>query len=174
MGRSLRAAVFLAVGVLASPVFAQEQIVPLAVSGQWMAMARKENVVAPPDVCMVVNSSAGVGFRADRLNVEFRVIDKSWSLPAAVKGSILISLPGYEKEFPIFDNDATMISVLLGRDGAEQLIDVMDKAGTMTVRVGKAAPKSISLAGSTIATNAFRTCARLRGANAGPGTNPFR
>jgi hypothetical protein len=30
------------------------------------------------------------------------------------------------------------------------------------------------VAGSTRATNAFRTCARLPGADAGPGSNPFR
>ena len=174
MGWSFRVLAILALAASFAPAHGQEQIMPLAASGQWAAVARKANMVAPPDICMAINASAGIAFRADMMTVEIRVIDKSWSLPAGVEGTISISLPGYDKEWPIFDNEATMVSVLLGREGAEQLMDAMDKAATMTVKIGKAAPKTVSLTGSTTATNAFRTCARLRGTNAGPGTNPFR
>ena len=49
----------------------------------------------------------------------------------------------------------------------------MDAASAMIVTVGKAKPVTVSLIGSTKATNAFRTCAGINGNPKAPGSNPF-
>ncbi len=72
-------------------------------------------------------------------------------------------------------NTATTIATILTMNEIISLLDLMDKAPSMTVTIGNAKPFTVSLTGSTVATNAFRTCAGLRGSQAiPPGANPFR
>ena len=44
----------------------------------------------------------------------------------------------------------------------------------MQVKVGKDQSFGVSLAGSTVVLNAFRTCAGIGGTAAGGGSNPFQ
>jgi hypothetical protein len=50
----------------------------------------------------------------------------------------------------------------------------MAKAASLKLTIGKDAPISVSLDGSTKALNAFRTCAGIGGGGTGGGSNPFQ
>jgi fructose-specific component phosphotransferase system IIB-like protein len=57
-----------------------------------------------------------------------------------------------------------------------QLLSVvadMNKAGSMSVIAGSAAPIDVSLNGSNTVLTAFLTCANIQAPNLGGGTNPF-
>lgn len=168
------AVAYLAAMLAASTGMASERLVTLAESGQWVALARKESILTPPDMCMAVNAHAGVILRADQVSVEFRVFDRAWSLPTGSRGTVRVALPGFDRTMNVVDNTATMVVLVLAPEDMEQLLDAMDRASAMTVTPGSGRPIAVSLAGSTRATNAFRTCAGMRGGDAGPGTNPFR
>ncbi|CAH2606457.1 protein of unknown function (plasmid) [Rhodovastum atsumiense] len=68
-----------------------------------------------------------------------------------------------------------MVVADVDEDDMIKLFSAMDAASAMVVTAGKAQPVSVSLAGSTKATNAFRTCARIGGKpkSADPEGNPF-
>lgn len=163
-----------AISLASSITFANERLVTLAESGQWVALARKESMLAPPDMCMAVNTQSGVLLRADATSLELRVFDRSWSLPTGSRGTVRVALPGFDQTMPVIDNTATMVVMFLTPEDMAKLIDAMDRAPAMTVTAGSAKPIAVSLVGSTRATNAFRTCAGMKGGDAGPGTNPFR
>lgn len=163
-----------AVALSLSGAIANERLITLASGGQWVALARKESVLAPPDTCMVVNAQSGIVLRADHMSLEFRVLDPSWSLPTGARGAVRVAMPGFDRTMNVIDNTATMVIMFLTPEDMGQLIDAMDRAPAMTVTPGSAKPITVSLVGSTRATNAFRTCAGMKGGDAGPGTNPFR
>ena len=59
-------------------------------------------------------------------------------------------------------------------DAFHKLVAAMDKAGSMTVTVGKAGPVTVSLNGSTVVVRAFETCAGIPANTSAPkGANPF-
>jgi hypothetical protein len=70
---------FATVGVSA---LADEQLTPLAASGDWVTVAHRASVVDKPDVCVAasVGRKSTLALRADSNDVEVRVADKSWSL----------------------------------------------------------------------------------------------
>ncbi len=152
----------------------QSAKVVLAQSGNWVAMAHRVSVTAAPDVCIVFPLEANVAFRADDDGVDFRVTDKSWSLPANTTGSIIVSAGDWKTELAIAENTATTIDAPLSASGALAFFAAMDKSASMTVTVGKAKPFAVSLTGSTRATNAFRTCAGIHSNSETPGGNPFK
>ncbi len=158
----------------AAPIHADEQMHLLAHSGDWGALAHSPSMTATPDVCLAVNPVRGVAFRADGSDVEIRLSDKSWSLPVNVVGSISISVGTWKKSFEIDDNTANTVVVALPPDDIGPLFAAMDKAPIMTIAVGKARPMNVSLSGSAVATNAFRTCARIDSNAETPGGNPFK
>ncbi len=91
MRREIWAAAF--VGLFSVSAAADEQITPLAISGDWMAAAHRESITAAPDVCVAANMQSGFTFRAsERDGIEIRVTDKSWSLPANVQGGITVTV----------------------------------------------------------------------------------
>ena len=75
---------------------------------------------------------------------------------------------------PITFNTDGMVSIKIDDAIFGKLFDSMDKASFMSVKVGNGKPINVSLAGSTKAMNAFRTCAHIRGNEAIPGANPFK
>lgn len=152
---------------------ADEQMVPLAQSGEWTAIAHKTSMTAPPDVCVAANR-AGVALRADGDSVQFRVIDESWSLPASVEGDLLIVIGSWKLSLAIGQNNNTSVSAELDPSQILELLTTMDKASTMAVTVGKAKPRVVSLVGSARVSNAFRTCAGIGGTNRQGGANPFQ
>jgi hypothetical protein len=156
------------------PLHADEQMVPLAASGEWMTMAHKPSIIAPADVCLALNVVSGVALWAGQGDVQLRVINKAWSLPAGVSGVVSVALPNWNATLDIADNTDTMVSVSLDGEQQTALFRAMDKSNSMAVVVGKARPIQVSLSGSTRATNAFRTCAGLKGDSSDPGSNPFK
>jgi hypothetical protein len=86
----------------------------------------------------------------------------------------VISVSDYTQTLPIDDNTASTVNAEMPDTVASDLFSKMDHASMMLVTVGKAKPINVSLAGSTRVTNAFRTCADIRGNSGSPGSNPFQ
>jgi hypothetical protein len=155
------------------PALADEQIRPLAISGDWAAAAHAASMTAPPDVCLATNIASGFTVRSDEDGLQIRVTNRSWSLPANVTGIVEVDVGNFHKTFEIDDNTDNMVNAELPHDDAIALFSAMDNASSMSVTAGSGKPTTISLAGSTKATNAFRTCAGLNSAGSGGGSNPF-
>jgi hypothetical protein len=149
---------------------ADEQLTPLAISGSWAALAHQSSVIAPPDVCVVFDATSGVALHADVGGIQLRIANRDWSLPTGVIGTIVISVGGWSHSFEIDANTNAEVP----QDVIGPMFDAMDKSISMSVVVGKAKPIPVSLSGSTRATNAFRTCAGIKGNVASPGSNPFQ
>jgi hypothetical protein len=153
---------------------ADEHLVPLAQSGEWVAIAHKVSMTAPPDVCIAINARSGVAFRGDGDSVQLRVIDKKWSLPNSVHGDVLVAIGDWNLTLPIGDNTEDSVSAEVNAADILTLLTSMDKGSTMLVTVGKTKPISVSLTGSSKVANAFRTCAGIEGSSAKGGDNPFK
>jgi hypothetical protein len=153
---------------------ADEGIIPLAESGDWAALAHHTSMTAPPDVCLAMNAAQGIALRADENGVQFRVSNSSWSLPAGVQGTIIVQVDDLKLSLDIDGNTAEMVDAEISNDNLVAMFGKMDKSGSMYVTVGKAKPLVVSLAGSTKATNAFRTCAGVKSNAPSAGSNPFQ
>ena len=102
------------------------------------------------------------------------MLNEKWSLPAGVHGDIDVSVGAWKVTLDIIDNTATMVTAKIQVGDVVPMFSAMDKAGSMAVKVGNSPPETISLAGSTRVTDAFRTCAGIPGNAKTPGTNPFQ
>jgi hypothetical protein len=153
---------------------ADEQMMPLAISGEWAAMAHKPSMTQPPDVCVAMNPKTGVAFWSDGDSVQIRVLNEAWSLPASVKGQIMVAVGNVKLSFDINDNTNKMVDANMESAEYQPLFGAMDSASSMMVTVGKAAPIAVSLLGSSKATNAFKTCAGIKGGSSKGGENPFQ
>jgi hypothetical protein len=151
---------------------AGEMTVPLAMSGDWSAAAHKPDMISPPDICVASNRK-GLGFRADSKTFQVRMTNESWSLPVNVQGEILISIGTWSRSLSIAANTDTGVAAIMDPDDLAPMFAAMDRASTMSVKVGKAPPVVMSLSGSTKVTNAFRTCAGIKSNAKTPGGNPF-
>lgn len=165
--------VIVALAATIAPLSADEQLLPLAISGDWVTLAHRPSLIAPPDVCLVGNPARGVALRAGFDGLQFRVANPSWSLPGAVRGNIWITVGDWQVILDIDENSSTMVSAELAIEVVAPMLAAMDKATVMVVTVGKAKPVTVSLAGSKRATNAFRTCAGIAGSGQPAGENPF-
>ena len=103
-----------------------------------------------------------------------RVINNKWSLPNNVQGSILVTIGTTITTLAITDSDNDAVDAVLDGASIPPLLDAMAKASSMEVKVGKDQPFAVSLAGSTVVLNAFRTCSGIGGTAAGGGSNLFR
>jgi hypothetical protein len=77
---------------------ADEQMLPLAASGDWVAVEHSDSETSAPDVCLamtVPGSGKGLAFRAATSDIEVRLNDESWSLPAQVTGSLVFDVGTY-------------------------------------------------------------------------------
>jgi hypothetical protein len=172
---------FVAVALVVVGVFglsgvgmADEEMIPLAESGEWVAVAHHVSMTAPPDVCIAMNLARGTAFRADENGVQFRVQDQKWSLPSDVQGNISVTIGSWKQSFDIDSNTSVMVSSEVSSDIALEMFSEMDKSSSMSVTVWKEKPNIVSLTGSTKATNAFRTCAGIKSNAESPGSNPFK
>ena len=111
-----------------------------------------------------------MGIRADAMTLELRMMNERWSLPPDTHGTIKVSVGNWTKTLAVAHNTADMLGALLLPSDILPMFEAMDKAASMTVTVGNAAPIIISLAGST---KAFRTCAGIKSNAKTPGSNPF-
>ena len=159
--------------VASSPrVSAEEEMRPIAAAGNWVAVAHHASALAPADVCLAIEQDGHAALRAQDSDIEFRMMNNEWSLPADVKGTIVISISGKDTVLDIGTNTSVMVGAEVSKDQVLQLLDSMTKASSMIVKAGKDKPLSISLNGSNKVLSAFRTCAGIQGTSGG-GTNPF-
>ena len=154
--------------------WADEQMRPLAIGGDWAAFQHSQGMTAAPDLCVAVNARANVGFRASETGVELRVSNRSWSLPAGVEGEIVIAVSELKSTARIGANTEDSVAAAMAEEDYVPLFAAMTKAPAMTIAVGKAKAINVSLAGSAKVMNAFRTCAGIRGNDHKGGENPFK
>ncbi len=167
----IRYAIILA--LIATPAFADEQMTPLAVSGDWIAMAHSDSMTDPPDVCLAFNSDAGFAIRADDNDVEIRYQNASWSLPDNVTGVIDLKIQTDDFPLQISDNTNNQVTAVITDDQLSKIVADMNKAASMTVAAGSGPPTAVSLDGSNVAITAFLTCAGKDQPGSTGGSNPF-
>lgn len=158
----------------ARPSAADDLTTQLAQGGDWFAMAHRPSMVSRTDLCLAFNMKSGVAFRYDGENMQMRMVDKSWTLPADVSGALVVSIGDLSETYIITDNDATSVNVELDEEEYSKFFAKMDKASSMNVVVGKAKPVAVSLSGSTRVMNAFKTCGSIKSDVDGGGVNPFK
>jgi hypothetical protein len=151
-------------------------MIPLAESGDWIAMEHATSITAAPDLClaMTTDGARAFAFRAGMQDIEIRYSDDSWSLPAGVAGTLAIAVGSYRAALDISDNTSSMVTAVITQDQLQSMISAMDKASSMSVTAGNAAPVTVSLNGSNTATTALLTCAGITAPGEGGGANPFQ
>jgi hypothetical protein len=164
----------LMVGLLvAGAAWAEESTQTIASSGTWFAIAHRPSAMSAPDLCGVADMPSGFVFRTDVGGSTFRIKNEKWSLPSDIEGSVQVSIGDWSHSWTVTANTSSMVEMVILPSEIVDMIDRMDKASSMTIVVGKDRVTS-SLVGSTVVTNAYRTCAGLKGSTALPGANPFR
>jgi hypothetical protein len=155
---------------------ADEQMIPLAASGDWVAVEHATSITAAPDLClaMTIDGAKTFALRASTDDIEVRYADQSWSLPAGVSGTLIIEVGSYSATLDISDNTSSMVMATVTPDQLQVLVSAMDKASSMTITAGNASPTTVSLNGSNTATTAFLTCAGITAPGEGGGGNPFQ
>lgn len=153
---------------------ADESLVPIAEKGSWIAFAHRDSMVDRPDVCAATEINSHFAIRADANDVEVRLVNETWSLPADVTGTIVIKVGADDYDLDIGSNTDKMVAAVIPQDKVVPLLDAAAKASLMTVLAGKGKPISVSLSGSSTVLNAFRTCAGISGSAVGGGANPFQ
>lgn len=152
---------------------ADESIQPIAASGDWVALQHVSSMLASPDVCIAADVTGGIGLRFSDTGMELRVFNTKWSLPATATGTVVLQVAGHTYKVDAVPTDATTLSGSIDASDIKPLLDEMTQAAAMQITVGKAAPASVSLAGSGKVLSAFRTCAGIPGTSGG-GVNPFQ
>jgi hypothetical protein len=167
---------FLFVVLCARHARADEELRPIAVDGNWIALAHYDSLTAPPDVCIAFNPQSEFGVRADGNDIEFRLSNSSWELPTSVTGTLDITINNHAYSFDIDINTDTQVSATVQNDQFMIILGDIMKAGSMKVAPGKGQPETVSLAGSTKIFTAFMTCAGLNMPDSSrpAGANPFQ
>src|ERR1700733_13328081 len=112
---------------------AQEQTTPIAIDGDWAAMSHSVSITAPPDVCVAAAPSAHFGIRIDDSgDIEFRLTNDSWSLPANVTGSLVFAVNGSKYSFDITGNTSEMVAASVTQNQLLPILADMEKANVMT------------------------------------------
>ncbi len=158
------------------PANADEHMIPLAASGDWVALEHSDSITDPPDLCIAFTGVSGqsFGLRASTDDIEVRFSNDSWSLPSGVNGSLVLNVGSYSATLAISDNTNDMVMATITQDQLQSLVSAMDKADSMTVTAGKGPATAVSLNGSNTATTAFLTCAGINAPGEGGGGNPFQ
>ncbi len=160
-----------------SNAVADDGITPIAAEGDWMATEHQDSITDAPDVCMAMELPAEFALRADSNDVEFRLVNTSWALPADVSGNMNLAVNGNKYSLAITSNTNNMVAAAVSDEQLLAIAGDMNKSGSMTVTVGNAPPVQVSLSGSNSVMTAFLTCADIQppaGTNGGPGSNPFQ
>jgi hypothetical protein len=175
VGKVLRAQLvaLLLIAFFVANARADDQITPLAQNGDWIALQHAPSVTDPPDVCLAVNPNANFAIRADDTDVEFRLTNTTWALPTDVTGTLELDVNGNKYALHITSNTNTSIAAEVENDQLLKIITDMNKAASMTVVAGTAAPVQVSLSGSNTVITAFLTCANIQAPSQGGGANPF-
>jgi hypothetical protein len=161
-----------AIGILKAG--ADEQMVPLAASGDWVAVAHHDSITDPPDVCLAMAPSYNFALRTDENDNELRYGNDSWSLPAGVTGSLIVSVNAHTYTYAITANTNTDVSAVLSNGDLQTLVADMNVAASMTVKAGSSPPSTIPLDGSKTVVTAYLTCADINQPGSTGGVNPFQ
>jgi hypothetical protein len=167
------AALMVGLLVVSSRAQSEETRQILARSGTWFAMAHRPSGTSAPDLCAAADTASGLLFRTDQDGSTFRIMNEKWSLPSDIEGAVQVSIGDWSKSWVVTANTNNMVEMVIFPAEIVDMIDRMDKASSMTTVIGKDRVTS-SLSGSTVVTNAYRTCAGFKGSSALPGANPFR
>jgi hypothetical protein len=159
---------------IAVPAHSDELTTPIAQSGDWVAMEHRMSMTSASDMCLAANVVSHIAFRSENESVQLRVINDDWTLPTKVVGQIVITIGAYKRVLDIDDNSSTMVNAELSEQDYTTLFAAMDNSSTMNIAVGKAAPFTVSLVGSSKITNAFKTCSGIRSTGPKGGNNPFQ
>lgn len=172
--RLLPLLVLVGTALIISRARADEQMIPLAESGTWMAFAHKPSIIEAPDMCGAVESTKHFILRADTSDTEIRISNDAWSLPADVTGNIEVKVGTIDDTFAITYNTDTVVGATVSPDQLVPLLDAIAQETFLTVIAGKAPLIRVPLGGSATALNAFRTCSGISGSAKGGGSNPFQ
>lgn len=151
-----------------------EQVI--AQQGDWVAGSYSPSPTSPPTVCIgTSDSSPSLGFRADdQRNIDIRMQDSDWSLPANAAGNIKISVNGHSYAYPGSAMSASVIDASITQDQLTALVGDMEIASSMQVTVGSSASTTVPLDGSQVVLTAFMTCAGIDNPSQNTGgSNPF-
>lgn len=174
-----------ALGLLAQTAVAQTQTSQLAASGDWVAHQQSGAVSAPPKVCLAstapgrqmlgLRAASGdvLGSHVPNIALAVAYLDQDWSLPASVDGPLVLGVGYYRLELEVMQNTSDMVVAPITERELLSLIGAMHNATSMTVAAGTAAPETISLNGSNVATRAFLDCAGITPPGHGGASNPF-
>jgi hypothetical protein len=153
----------LALGVvLFGPAYAGELTRSLVKSGDWAAVEYAFAEKASARACLAIDPTVEVALRADATDAELMEGNIHWDLPAAMNGTIKVTVGADIRSLSITSNTNNIVSATIDPSGLPLLLDEMAKAGSMSVAVGETMPLKVSLAGSTVVLKAFRTCAGVR------------
>jgi len=161
---------------VASAAFADEQVTPIAEGGDWIAVQHTASMTDPPDVCGAIDTAANLIIRLDSSDIEFRLSNDSWALPANVTGTLELDVAGDKYPLAISDNTNTRVDAVVTNDQLLAIIGDMNKATTMTAIAGRADPVQVNLIGSGPVLTAFLTCGGIAPPNNINGdtvSNPF-
>ncbi|HTU54985.1 MAG TPA: hypothetical protein VMF62_13540 [Acetobacteraceae bacterium] len=145
---------------------ADDQLRTLVVSGDWTATEQQDASGAARDVCVAftAESDKGFGLRASTADIEVRYSQDNWVLPDDVKGTLAIDVGAYHSVLPVTANTRDTAIAAITDEQLRGMIAAMERARSMSVTAGYAAPETVSLRGSNRATDAFLSCARRIGA----------
>lgn len=156
--------------------YAQAQPNMLAQHGDWAAFSHTPTPVSAPDVCFAISDTpTAVVLRVDNKgDIDFRLGNNSWSLPANVKGVIKVDVNKHIYTYQISGNQVSMVNASITQDQLTALAGDMEAASSMQVQAGSATPVNIPLDGSNLALTAFLTCADIPNPSKNTGgSNPF-
>lgn len=149
----------LAAVLLAGPVYADALMRPVAKGGDWAAAERAPTKGAPANVCLAIDATVGMAFQADATGTVLEVQNPHWDLPATSDWTIKITVGSDVRVLPVTSNTTNIVAANITPAVLSALLDEMEKAPSMRVVVGRTTPLTVSLAGSAVVLNAFRTCA---------------
>lgn len=175
----MKIAPLLALGLIVlfpSWALADDGLTPLAADGDWLAVSHAQSVEDPPDICLASSISAyGFFLRVDdQGDIDLRLSDESWSLPADVTGDIKLKVNGHSYSYEIQNNTSQMVDAPLTLDQLTTLVADLEAANSLEVVAGSSQPKTIPLDGSKSVLTAFMTCAGIPNPSSNTGgSNPF-
>jgi hypothetical protein len=147
--------------VLCGPTCADEFTRPVVKGGDWAAVEFAPSETASLVACLAIDPTVEVALRADaaHADTELMVGNIHWDLPAAMEGTLKVTVGMDTRSFSITSNTNNIVSAMINPSIVPTLLDEMAKATGMRVVVGKTTPLKVSLAGSSVVLDAFRTCA---------------
>ena len=133
-----------------------------ASSGGWVAFHHSEDDIHT-DLCGAAAHGAALLFRAGPEGLEVRTVDEKWNLPPDTTGDMTLKVGSLVTTLHTTVYDPNALTAEVKAEDLGEVMDAMDKASSATIVFGAKTSKVVSLAGSTVALNAFRACVNRAG-----------